>query len=244
LRDYETWAILAGIEHHGDYGVNYWWFKLGDDWTVPGVELTPEQPRGSYVVVSDEGRDKTAPFVEKLLGKSVRVVVVDPFFIGESHDIGGEDPLFCYPLLLSMVGERPLGLQAAQIIAVSRWVKAKYRNEPLTLSAEGSRTSLSCLVSAAVETEAIDGLDLHRSYESLKQVFEENGSYETNPEIFCFGLLEHFDVPQLACLVAPRPIEFHDVSGRLEEELSAVKRAFTSFDSHCGIFHKRNFSRS
>jgi len=29
---------------------------------------------------------------------------------------------------------------------------------------------------------------------------------ELSPELFCFGLLEHFDVKQLAALVAPRPV--------------------------------------
>jgi hypothetical protein len=27
------------------------------------------------------------------------------------------------------------------------------------------------------------------------------------PELFCFGLLESFDTPQLTALVAPRPVD-------------------------------------
>ena len=41
---------------------------------------------------------------------------------------------------------------------------------------------------------------------SLKQVIEKNLTVEQAPELFCFGLLERFDMPQLLALAAPRPV--------------------------------------
>jgi hypothetical protein len=40
------------------------------------------------------------------------------------------------------------------------------------------------------------------------------------PELFCFGLLEKFDVRDLAMLVAPRPIRLPAPSDRLRRELA------------------------
>ncbi len=34
----------------------------------------------------------------------------------------------------------------------------------------------------------------------------QNRKFEQMPELFCFGLLEAFDIEQLRALVAPRPV--------------------------------------
>jgi hypothetical protein len=59
---------------------------------------------------------------------------------------------------------------------------------------------------AATNTAAIDELHLHAPLKSLKDVIDNNMKIDQAPELFCFGLLERFDLPQLYALVAPRAI--------------------------------------
>ena len=54
---------------------------------------------------------------------------------------------------------------------------------------------------------AIARLELHHAFPSLKAVIEQNHTFEQMPEMFCFGLLEAFDMEQLMALVAPRPVQ-------------------------------------
>jgi hypothetical protein len=49
------------------------------------------------------------------------------------------------------------------------------------------------------------------------------------PELFCFGLLEHFDVKQLVALAAPRPVVFRQASDRAGKELAGLKRWYGLF---------------
>jgi hypothetical protein len=77
-------------------------------------------------------------------------------------------------------------------------------------------------VAAAIETQAIDSVELHGSMGSLKEIIERNLGVNQMPELFCFGLLETFDIRDLAALVAPRPAKFLDVSDRAREELSPL----------------------
>jgi hypothetical protein len=65
------------------------------------------------------------------------------------------------------------------------------------------------LVAAALEEKAVGAVELHGSLGSLKEVITGNWDLITKgPEFFCFGMLESYDLPQLAALVAPRPLTF------------------------------------
>ena len=45
-----------------------------------------------------------------------------------------------------------------------------------------------------------------RALGSLKDIIEKNRGVNQWPELFCFGLLQEFDVKQLTALVAPWPV--------------------------------------
>jgi hypothetical protein len=91
-------------------------------------------------------------------------------------------------------------------MAAARWLKSRQPAERVELVALGPRTSLAALVAGALETGAVQGLALHRGFASLTEIFEQSLSVDRTPELFCFGLLESFDIPQLAALVAPREV--------------------------------------
>ena len=49
-------------------------------------------------------------------------------------------------------------------------------------------------------------MQLHGCYKSLKQVIDSKLGVNRAPELFCFGLLEQFDIPQLEAMVMPRRV--------------------------------------
>jgi hypothetical protein len=216
-------AIREKNETHGDTKVTYWWLRIGGEWTVPGTEFVRGKPKATVIVVADAGRASTAETVNKLLDAGNRVLAVDPFAFGESK-IAKRG--FLYGLLISSVGERPLGVQAGQLAAIAGWLKKRDRKTPVTVTAVGPRTSLIAVCAAGLDGKTIDGLDLHQSYASLKEVLEQDVTVNKQPELFCFGLLEQFDVKQLATLVAPRPVRFHAATPRHQKELAGLKAAY------------------
>ncbi|MCX6915809.1 MAG: hypothetical protein NT167_22645 [Verrucomicrobia bacterium] len=193
----------ASREEKGGVKATYWRFRTGGAWTLPATELSRGQPQGVTLLIADAGRRSTASQVERLLAAGQRVVALDPFYFGEgkpkTHD-------YLWGLTLATIGDRPLGLQASQVAAVARWLQAEYPGEPLTLSAVGPRTSTVALVAAGLEEQAIAQLDLQDPFPSLKTVLQQNYKYEDMPEMFCFGLLEAFDMAQLKALADPRPV--------------------------------------
>lgn len=199
----ELHPIVEKSETHDGNTVTFWWLRIGGEWTVPGVEIAPPKPKGTTIVFADAGRKSAVSTVEALLKKGQRVLAIDPFYFGESK-IPQRD--FLWGLFISTVGERPLGVQAGQVAAVARWLKKRDAKSPVQIVAVGPRTSLIALCAAGLEAKAIDSLELDGCYSSLKQVLKKNFGVNQYPELFCFGLLEEFDIAELKALVGPREV--------------------------------------
>lgn len=196
-----------------------WRLRVGDAWTVPAIELTAGESEATAIVVADGGRGAAVEVITELLARKRRVLAIDPFYIGESR-IAQRD--FLFALLVAAVGERPLGIQASQISAVAHWAQAKRGSDKVELVAVGPRTSIAALLAAACESEAIERVRLDQSYGSLKEVIEQNGSVDATPELFCFGLLEQFDLRDLVMLAAPRQVVVHRPSPRAQQEFAGL----------------------
>jgi hypothetical protein len=219
--DYAVQAQSAGGDEKDKIKANYWRLRIGDAWTVPAVEFTPSGAKSTVLVVADDGRASPAAVaeIERLLAAGKRVVAIDAFYFGESKfDSHG----YLFALLVATVGERPLGIQAAQVAAVARWAQESHSQAP-TVVAVGPRSSLFALVATALEPDAIAGAELHGSLGSLKEIVERNATVDQTPEAFCFGLLEQFDLRQLAALTAPRPVAFRQASDRAKREMAGLK---------------------
>ncbi|NDD39793.1 MAG: hypothetical protein EB082_15530, partial [Verrucomicrobia bacterium] len=138
-KHYAVTAELAGTETTNGTTMTSWRLKMGGVWTVPAVELTRGTPHETVLLVGDAGRKGLAPEVEQLLGEGRRVVVLDPFYFGESH-IAQKD--FLFALLVAAVGDRPLGLQASQLTAAARWLADARKLGPVKLLSVGPRASV------------------------------------------------------------------------------------------------------
>ena len=218
IRETDTNTFLDGT-------VTHWWLRVGGAWTVPAVELTRAtpltggKPVGRVLMVADQGR-KSIPveLVNEWLDKNFQVFIFDPFYLGESK-IAERD--FLHALQLSCVGDRPLGVQAAQIAAIAQWSRGA--GGPSHIVAIGPRTSLATLVaSAAAEFGVASQIELHDSLASLKQVLEDNLGVNQIPEYFCFGLLEHFDIVSLAAISGYCRVTFVNPSDRLKASVAPL----------------------
>jgi hypothetical protein len=197
-KDYRVQAIASGEAEAAGVKAYRWKLMMDGDWTVPVVELVRGEPQRTAILVADGGRAAAAEDAARLLADGYRVVAVDPFYFGESKI---QSHAYLFALLTATIGDRPLGIQASQLTATARWCMER-KTEPVTIVARGPRTSLIALTAAALEPEAIAGVERHESLTSLKEVIEKNWAVNEKPEIFCFGLLEAFDIPQLAALGA------------------------------------------
>lgn len=226
-KSYSVAAERKDESTDGSLSVAYWTLKFADTWTVPAVELSRGQATKTAILIADTGRADAAEQAEDLLSSGTRVIAIDPFYLGESQITGGRSD-YLFALLLSSLGDRPLGLQASQIAACARWADKEFQPVgPVTIVAVGPRSGTAALVAAALETESIGGVEVHGALGSLKEIIEQNRPVTEMTELFCFGLLEHFDLLQVAALIAPRPVVWHEASERAQQELEGLKDWYT-----------------
>ncbi|MCI0621464.1 MAG: alpha/beta hydrolase family protein [Acidobacteria bacterium] len=223
-------AEPAGNKEKDGVSIQYWKVKMDNGWTVPVVELRRGETKATTIVVADEGRVSTIETVGRLLAQRNRVIAVDPFYFGECRPGSKRD--FLYALLLASLGSQPLGIQASQLMAVAQWLKHERGLGPVSIEALGERASLAALVSAGLDKNSINGLSLHKSLASLKEVIERNLTAQETPEFFCFGLLERLDIKQLIALVAPRPVQVVTPGDRTRKELSGVREFYSTLGTN------------
>lgn len=190
----------ADVVHAGEQNgveVHHWRLRIGDAWTVPVVELLPRSPKRTTLLLADEGRAADPEQVARLVAEGHRVFAMDPFYFGESRI--SERPEL-YGLLVAAVGERPLGVQASQIRAVARWLNDEQQAGPVYVAALGRRTGLGALIAQALDPQEIAGLHVEKPFVTLRQIINEDLQATDGPELFCFGLLQEFDIPEIKSL--------------------------------------------
>lgn len=175
-------------------GQRFYRITLDADWTVPAVVLPASGAgKGIVVMVADEGRKSLAAAAQTASQAGATVIAIDPMNFGENMI---RERAWLWALLLSGLGDRMLGIQASQIEAVARTASQQYHGE-VRLEAVGPRASLASLVAAALNPGLIQSVHTTGARSSLGELIEQNVMIDKEPDSFCFGLFEQFDIPYL-----------------------------------------------
>ncbi len=200
--------LTATAEHlssetKGDIEIHRWALRIGDAWTIPAVEFIPEGATASALLLSDQGRASAADAVGRALAGKTRVLAIDLAHIGESklpsHD-------FLFGLLVAAVGRRPLGVQSGQLNAIADWWTGQC-GRPVEIRAAGRRSSLTAWCAAALNRQHVTGVASQGGFDSLRQIIDDGLAVPDGPELFCFGLLQAIDAPQLRRLANDRAVQ-------------------------------------
>jgi hypothetical protein len=101
-------------------------------------------------------------------------------------------------MMVAGAGERPLGIQVAQILALARWARSEYGARKVSLHASGTVIPVAALLAAALEPRLFSELVAESLLSSFKRLMDYPVEFEQAAPLFCFGLFERFDLPDLA----------------------------------------------
>ena len=168
---------------------------MGKQWVLPAMIMEGEKADRTLVWLSDREWPQHHEQIEKLLRAGYRIICFDPVLIGQAKPEGS---LYQNTELIATVGSRPLGIQAAQIQAAIGFFADRYQLKQLDVKTTGIRVSVATLCAKASTGESrIGEIEASELPTSLKQLLVPNAEFSAAPELYCFGLLREFDLPQL-----------------------------------------------
>ncbi len=115
-------------------------------------------------------------------------------------------PSALYGLLLSASGDRPLGMEAAQLLGIADWVRNDNGVQSISIETQGIRNQVTALVASAMEPSHFSALSTRGGMNSLQYLLDHAIRYQDAPDLFCLDLYKDFDIDILAELAEPTKV--------------------------------------
>ena len=163
-------------------------------WRVP---VSVRQQRGGTVteiIVADAGRTCHAAFPPAH-------PAAERSFFADIQGTGENAVGWPLEMMLESTGQRLLGQMVAQILAISRAAAAATGVQQVRLSSMYARCGMAALLAAGLEPGLFESVISYGNLGSVQLLLETCERYESLPAVFCFGLLEVADVPELIALL-------------------------------------------
>jgi dienelactone hydrolase len=213
-----AWPLSAS--HEGGLESRGYRFAFSNGLSAPGVLVQSDsRPAngGVTLLLSDSGRASMLADAAIAVNRGQRVLVFDPLFFGENIPGPGDD-LAGWAQMVNTVGERSLGLDAAEVNAVVEWLQkdaiygsatrgakpAPGNAVPVQIISNGPRGETVALVSAAMMPQLYSSLAARHAMASLAEVFVHPVDA---PEMLCLDLYKDFDFNTLRLMAAPVKVD-------------------------------------
>ncbi len=156
------------------------------------------------IVLHDGGKPAAAASVSERINRGEQVLALDLSFMGEQWQ---KSDAWSYEQMVNGFGERPLGIEAAQLIAAARWLNTFAGSRQVAVETNGFRSQTIALVAAVLEPGLFRSLTTRGGIRSLTYLLEKPVDYSQAHDLFCQDLLKYFDIDLLTQLA--RPVAVH-----------------------------------
>jgi dienelactone hydrolase len=200
----ETAWRTNNSKHEGLETVSYR-FDFSNGLSATGIWLKAiSAPSGDpiTVVLADEGYKASGEIISEHVNRGEQVLALDLLFIGTTAPENPAD----WEMLVAATGDRPLGLQAAQLLAVAAWLRANVGGS-ISIVTEGIRNQVTAVTSASLEPAAFVRIESRQSMGSLDYLLKNSVPFRSAPELFCLDLYKYFDLDSLALMAVPTEVK-------------------------------------
>jgi dienelactone hydrolase len=155
------------------------------------------------IVLNDNGREAGAEVVSERVNRGEQVLALDLMFTGGSWK---DTQPYEFAQILDGLGDRPIGMEAAQLSRIAHWAKERAGVSKVRLETGGIRTQVVTLVAAALDPALFSAIVVRDGMHSLSYVLELPVRFEQAPELFCLDFYKDFDIDRLEALAGPAKV--------------------------------------
>ncbi|MGA3326717.1 MAG: dienelactone hydrolase family protein [Terriglobia bacterium] len=204
--------LLANTNHNQVESVSYRW-EMSNGLSATGVWLRETLTADSApltIVLDDGGKQAAArqswgrvPEVAHRMERGEQALVIDLLFTGDSAP---SQPTHLFAEMLAATGERPLGLEAAQLTSLTHWAQNQWSPSRIRLESTGIRSQVASLVASALEPHLFSTVAIHDGMHSLSYLMEKPVTYSEASDLYCLDLYKYFDLDRLAAVAEPTTV--------------------------------------
>jgi dienelactone hydrolase len=170
------------------------------------------------IVLEDEGYKGAGEVVSEHLNRGEQVLALDLLFNGATAPENRAD----WEMLVATTGDRPLGLEVAQLLALAGWLQRNNAHHGISVVTKGIRSQVIALTSGALEPNAFARIESRQSMGSLDYLLRNTIPFRSAPELFCLDLYKYFDLDPLSLVAAPT--EVRRIGGETAFEKGTAKQ--------------------
>ncbi|MHC4561890.1 MAG: hypothetical protein ACYS8X_03850 [Planctomycetota bacterium] len=166
--------------------------KVGP-WTLPAAVDKKSSAKKVTLVLSEY--DQSAAYYREIVADEGTVIMADILGIGACK---GEHQ---YQMLIHTVGERMVGQQAAQVLALARWARKLTGASKVGVLAYGGMVDLAANVAAAIQPSLFREIEIGmENYPRLTGLYDREATYIGLQTGLCPDLLTVADMPHIQAL--------------------------------------------
>jgi dienelactone hydrolase len=172
------------------------------------------------IVISDKGYKMTAANVAERVNRGEQVLAFEPLFFGSMSPDEGDQGY--WEMLVASGGDRPLGLEANQLLGVARSFR-EISKQKVRVETEGIRSQVVALLAAAIEPDLFSEVQSTEAMDSLRFLLDSPVPYRSSADLFCLDLYKYFDIDSLNALASPVKVTL----GRRAAAVSLTKNYYS-----------------
>jgi dienelactone hydrolase len=182
-------------------------FDISNGLSATGVWLKANdaaEDAAAVIVLHDKGYEAAAEAVSRHVNHGEQVLALDLIFNGFTRP-QTPDPTE-WETLTSSSGDRPLGLEVAQLLAVAHWLQGSNAHKQIEIETEGIRSAVIASVAAAIEPGTFSVINSRHAMKSLGYLLDAPVAFRSAPDLFCLDLYKYFDIDSFWAIAAPTTI--------------------------------------
>jgi hypothetical protein len=149
-------------------------------------------------VLNDKGYKAAGQDVFDRLSSGHEVFALDLLFNGATMPEVPDSS--DWELLVDGSGDRSLGLEVAQLLAFTEWVRSSTGSSHVQVVTDGIRNQTIALIAAAIEPDTFSNMENHNAMRSLAYLLDKPVPLRSAPELFCLDLYKDFDIDSIRAL--------------------------------------------
>ncbi len=188
-------------------------FEMKDGLSLSGVLLKATDTATTApatLVLDDRGRGMAFAEVAARVDRGEQVLAANLLFTDEKAMTKQQDgvgtvgsamgSLAVYSMVFETVGDRALGIEAAQVVELAKWLRARSGHQTIRMETRGIRSQTVALMAVALEPGLFSELVIRKGMASFSYLLNLPVSSDDAMDLFCLDLYKDFDIDELEAM--------------------------------------------